>query len=539
MEILKNQPIAFFEANDRNVIFPIPYESGDPFKFQLKTQDVYTAYSNWAEDGDFGSNTGWQNLGTGLTISGGKLSGTVTVEGETRNSYFLKANRHYRLVLEITQNTGTITCFGKTAKGTGTFTIYHHPTNNPQAAFTCALGGTYEITEFKIEDVSDNFEYIAYVLNNSGGYEGTLSEVAYSGQNLIYDLNLGGFGLNNDEQYYIAIADPLANDDAQNFLPNGTFTNKYEEEDWTWVESVTAGNSFQTDLNTVDKVHEIVWSGGAAFLATDSLEQYNLLSSNTEYTVTFNITTITNAELVIHVGDASQSGYTSTGSYSITLDSGSSQTFGIDFKMTGGGAGAIEANSFTITKTNGADLVADYLTNNFHFRSSGGWSCDTKEIRALCNLSNLGFEFTDQESIFYLRIFAELKDAEYEGDIDELIDSAGTASHYYYRGRKSKKLVTRLYPEFVHDFLSTLGGYDNVYINQTEYVAQSSTYRFSEALLGIGVGELEVFERTQKSFSDRMTLNNPGIDFNNLGSNIIDPSNNNIVDPSGIYIIAP
>lgn len=537
MQILKNQPVMFWTEGARAFPFPIPFESGDPYIFQLKAADVYYDYSNWCTQGDMSSSTGWTFGASGVTITGGEFTGTATSNGEIANSYYLQGQRYYRVTFTITENTGTITCLGHTAAAIGTWSfIYTHTLETKQFAFSVTNGGAYTITNIDINDITDNYSHVCYVANSSGTHQGTLATPTVSGEHLAFDADLGSYSLTSGSLYDIKVLDPIQNTGAQNFLPNGNFVNKSDSTDYRWTETLTGSNTITIGFDASTYEHQATYAAPSV-AAQDVLTQANLLTVGDEYEITFNIDSIAACTVRVYCGTAFGSSHTTTGSKTDTITCTANQTFTLQF-VPSSTSGACVIGSINISKTTEADYTPDYQSNQFDFKDADEW-CNTLLIRSLSVYDNLDFEFTNTASIFAVRLAAELGEASYDPETSDILDSAGRRSYYHFQRRKALKLFIGLYPDFIHDYLSTLGGYDNIYVGDDEYSLESDVYRVSWIFPNIGEGEITLGEREQKTISNNMSTISEGVDVASSGSFLIDPSGNFIVDPSANNITAP
>ena len=144
-----------------------------------------------------------------------------------------------------------------------------------------------------------------------------------------------------------------------------------------------------------------------------------------------------------------------------------------------------------------SNYVCNLKSNTFKIRDYSD-SC-TLLISATNNENGLGFVFGNPAFTPTIRLDAKLKGLKYpsERSIDE--DSAGTKNVYYYSGRKVKTLVTDLQPEYVHDFLRLLLGFDNWTIDGVTYFVEDDEYNviINDANDSVGSVKLLVSTRTQ------------------------------------------
>ena len=97
-------------------------------------------------------------------------------------------------------------------------------------------------------------------------------------------------------------------------------------------------------------------------------------------------------------------------------------------------------------------------------------------INACNNNNSFGFVFIGSDFSPRLRIEAKLRQSTFASETSIFEDSGGTKGAYYFARRKSKSLSIAIQPEYIHDFLSTLKGYDTFYIGGVPYFVDDDEY---------------------------------------------------------------
>lgn len=120
-------------------------------------------------------------------------------------------------------------------------------------------------------------------------------------------------------------------------------------------------------------------------------------------------------------------------------------------------------------------------------------------INACNNNDSFGFVFTDSGFSPRIRVEAIIKTAQYLNDKNIFENSIGTKGASYFKRRKTKILAIDLQPEYVHDFLSLLQGFDNVYISNVAYFIEDDEYTISynNTLNNFGSVTMQISEKTQ------------------------------------------
>lgn len=146
---------------------------------------------------------------------------------------------------------------------------------------------------------------------------------------------------------------------------------------------------------------------------------------------------------------------------------------------------------------NGVDF--DYESNTFSLSDYSCYCPETLYINAANAEDGLGFVFNGSGFSPRLRLQAKLKQAKYKSERTLEEDSNGTKRVIYFNRRKQKNLVADLLPEYIHDFLSTLQGYDIFYINGVPYVVEDDEYNvtYDQSQDNAGSISLLVSEQTQ------------------------------------------
>jgi hypothetical protein len=140
--------------------------------------------------------------------------------------------------------------------------------------------------------------------------------------------------------------------------------------------------------------------------------------------------------------------------------------------------GAPAPNAYYIEIDDAILTVADecldcsYNSNKFIL---GNHDC-THLVNVCNNEDGFGFIFNGSGFSPRIRLRSYLVRASYQSERDSFEDSAGKRTVQYFKRRKSKEWRIEPVPEYVHDFLSTIIGYDHVYIGSAEYFVDDDEY---------------------------------------------------------------
>lgn len=113
------------------------------------------------------------------------------------------------------------------------------------------------------------------------------------------------------------------------------------------------------------------------------------------------------------------------------------------------------------------DLITQQDSNIFKL---GSYSCKTLLIQVSSDSDVFGLSFTGNTFMPSIRVEGQLDKAQYRWDRNTQESSLARFRNIYFQRYKDKRMYISHQPEYVHDFLSLLGGYDHLYIDTNEYV---------------------------------------------------------------------
>ena len=114
------------------------------------------------------------------------------------------------------------------------------------------------------------------------------------------------------------------------------------------------------------------------------------------------------------------------------------------------------------------------------FRTNCMQVCDSHSCTVKLSGTNLdnafGIDFVGLAYTPVVRISAELEAPKYKGDKENEEDSSGVSKTLYFKSEKQQNLFIWQQPEWMHDFLRLLIGYDTFQIDDVNYVAENAGY---------------------------------------------------------------
>lgn len=435
------------------------------------------------------------SLGGGWAISSGTLcrTGVGTTTTQTVN-LGASSSKYYKVTIvvdSISNGGGFGVYIGSSLFGvitnTGTYTFYGFP-NNTQLSLTTVVADSeicistlsvYEILTNAILAIY-NSETNAYVTEIS--YANNPTYFTFAEDTVTATIDWSALGLSNN-CYYACLLDPCINSNGQNYSPvisNCSFASSLTG--WTYGAAWSYGGSGNAIAT---------WS---VLAIDDDMYQSNVFVnlSNT-YTVQVVITAITGTTLV-YFGTNLVGTYTTTGTKTITAQPIGNGTLTVQIT-----SGTVNIASVCGVAVATSAYTCNYTSNDFKL-SDWSLSCPETLLINACNDENgLGFVFNGSGFSPRLRLQGKLKQAKYKAERVLEEDSNGTKKVVYYNRRKEKSFVADLLPEYIHDFLSTLVGYDRFYINNVAYVVEDDEYNvtYDQSQDNVGSISLLVSEQTQ------------------------------------------
>jgi len=497
---IENQPVFFGATSacngDETTINQI-VDNTDTTQFQFKLDPCVSAQQilpdpNFISPDNYVLSTNWSIAANTLCLTGGDLLGASAGTG-TGGVTFLSvftANGYYSVTIVVDSISvdgqvdvliGALTIGSITSTGTYTFYgfadtpfgVFNYP------LFLVAMTATTNICISSLTSFEILTNFIFPIYTEDGVYVTQISYSAnptyftFADDTVTVTLDWSEVGLSNN-CYYICLLDPCENTSGQNYPPviaNCTFTGSLTG--WT----TTAWTYGTNAVSCVDPNRGIA--------------QSNVFNSfTTIYSVTIIITAQTGTGLLVHFGTNLVATLTTVGTHIVT---------------------GIPISTFTLTMTNGtvtvtsacaseilpANYVCDMQSNKFSLKD---YSADCTKIINACNNENgLGFNFNNSGFTPRIRLEAKLRQSKYNNERTIFEDSLGEKKVVYFTGRKTKDLCIDLQPEYVHDFLRLLGGFDNFYIDAELYFVEDDEYsiEYDDTQDNLGKVKINVSKRTQ------------------------------------------
>jgi hypothetical protein len=323
--------------------------------------------------------------------------------------------------------------------------------------------------------------------------------------------------------YYLCIADPCINTGGQNYPPtitNGTFTGNANG--WTY------GSKWSYSANSISGTV----TGGLSKKSDYELYQTNVFNSYTnKYCISFDCTA-GSGTVKVYFGE--------------TLVATEIITSGNTYEVCGIPYGngnlmfVVSDGTFTLDNVESIDIEPSGYTCNMTsnmFKLDDYSNTCTLLVNACNNEDGLGFVFDGSGFSPRLRLNAKLKEPKYPNERLSYTDSKGKKQVYWFNGRKQKSFCTDLEPEYVLNYLWTLFGYDNVYINNELYTVDDDEFVPTYSFDNVGSVRFLVSKKTQsvvnKNCSD--TENNCIINENYLLQ--ADDNSVFVVQTNGDYLL--
>lgn len=537
-EYIENQPVFLGDANtcsnDSEFVYNQLVDVTDTTQFQLRIAPCISAEqlivnSNFATDTDWtlGNNVGIADgllCWSGETIAG--LSGSYVNSTSVFNE-----DGYYQINITVDSiTTGSIDVYLENIllgniSSVGTHTFYCmadglliSPTYlvlcpNTDGTEACVSNVTaFELlTNFIIPVYDADGTYVTEI-----SYEGNVDKFTFSKDTVTVNIDWSELGITSGCHYF-CVLDPCINTNGQNYPPsiiNGAFTG--------------SANGWSLGLNWSYSTNTVVGTYGMS----NSLTQVDVFNSySNSYSITVEITAGSSIDLDVYFGETLVDTLTSIGTHTVSgIPYGNGNLYfvmqgGSNITITNVGVVAVEPQNYTCNMTSNMFKIADYSSD-----------C-TLLINACNNEDGLGFVFDGSGFSPQVRLNAKLKNPKYNSERASYTDSKGKKSTYYFAGRKSKLLSTDLEPEYILDFLWTLLGYDNVYIDSEPYTVDDDEFSPSYVLDNVGSIQIAVSKKQQdlKNVNCSSQENNCVI-----GENYLAQADNNtefVVQTNGDYIL--
>lgn len=492
MEWIENQPV-FFGTEDECSLDEIPVQISDntddvQVQFRLSTcswSEQLMPDPNFADSESWVTNDNWSIADNLLCASGDTPTGTSS-------DLQLDADKYYQINITVESISvgGQIrVSLGSEIIGfissTGNHTFYGFPTaffGNTGIVFTQVVEGTEicisEVTVYEIE-----LNAILAFYNSDGVYQNELSysndpdNFVFSEDTVTITIDWSDLGLSNG-CYYMCFLDPCENTNGQNYPPQIT--------NCTFTGSATGWSLLGTAAYSSNA---IVFDGASFGISFQDNVFHNI---NSSYCITVVVSAIS-GNLTVTYGDNVVATITTAGTHTITGICETSKSISIT---------SLIGNTATVDSVCACEILpADYdctLTSNTFKLADYSDTC-TLMINACNNEDGLGFVFNSSGFSPRVRLEAKLRQAKYSNERSVYENSIGTKKNTYFSGRKAKNLCIDLQPEYIHDFLRLLLGFDNVYINNELYSVDDDEYNveYPEENDNVGKVRLLVSKRTQ------------------------------------------
>lgn len=500
MAIIKeNQPVKFNLTSDACSQDVSDYtqlvDNTDDTQFQLgltlcNGQENVLPSPNFEDAADY-------YLGVNWTISGGLLCASGLFNSGCSAAYVFDSTLYYNIIIEVDSITsgseftvklgantlGTITkagtyeFFGTPSIYIGTYLLYIIPSNATDVCCISSINAYPILTNFIIPIYDSDNNYI-----NEINYNDDPTYFSFVKDSVTITIDWSALGL-ADSCYYLGLLDPCANNGGQNYpasFTNGTFTGSATGWD--------LGASWTYSSNTV----VATYSGSVS--SADIIAQSSVfVNYTTTFSVSVDITAITGT-LEVYFGTNLVATLNSTGVHVVTGEC----VDNLDFSMviTSGTATVTEVFANEVASAN---YVLDAQTNLFKLSDYINICPNTLLINACNSNDAMGFVFEDSGFSPRVRLLSKLKQSNYKYERIREETSEGEIKNAYYNRRKSKLFVADLLPEYIHDFLSTLAGYDKFYIDDVAYVVDDEEYNvtYDDSQDNIGSIAIRVSEQIQ------------------------------------------
>lgn len=473
-EFIENQPVVFDRdltncTNCDTLELPQLVNQGDITQFQIGLEPCLLSQELITDGGFNNGLTDWLTIGSGWSaVDGGACHNGNAVGSLFQN--ILTKDKYYQITFTVTENIGGLALVfiggtNITVEGTGDFTFSGFALTT-DCGFFAASGVDFCVDNVSVFEV--DLHYIFGICDKSGAILKTF--------NLLDSLTPGGAAIPfiKDDKFNLTdgaltvfidwtdlgiangcraifILDPCVNQNGQNGVFNGDFTINDG-----WLATDVAGGTF------------IILSGKGTYAGTGGASESTFTNDETQvgiglqYRVTYTLSSMSNTDLSIKLGTASGTVRNSNGTF-VDIITANGSSFNIFADSTA--AGSAQIDDILLELVNDSDIVKDNISNDFEL---GLHTC-TLLINACNDTDQFGFEFNQSSFSPTIRLFSKLATSQYPSERTTERNSFARFSNTFFQRTKTKQLFIDPQPEYVHDFLSLLSGFDHFYIENIEY----------------------------------------------------------------------
>lgn len=495
-EYIENQPVFLGTtntcSNDSEFVYNQLVDVTDTTQFQLRIEPCISA-EQIIVNPNFETDSDW-SLGDNVGIAGGQLCWTGETISGTSGSYanstsVFEQNKYYKISITVVSIVGTLdvyieSVFLGSISSVGTHDFYGFADTLLSTGYLVICpqtdGATACLSNVTSFEILTEFRIVLYdsngVYNTDFTYSGNPKYFTFSKDTVTISIDWSELGITSG-CYYFCVLDPCENTNGQNYpavITNPTFTG--------------SATGWQLGLDWSYSANTVIGTFGMS----NTLAQTDVFSSySNSYSITVEITAGTSIDLDVYFGETLVDTLTSIGTHTVTgIPYGNGS---LSFVMQGG-------SNITITSVIPVEIAKqDYVCNmtSNMFKIADYSSDCTLLVNACNNEDGMGFVFEGSGFSPQVRLNAKLKEPKYSNERLTYTDSVGKKINYYFKGRKGKYLCVDLEPEYILDFLWTLFGYDNVYIDGIAYTVDDDEFSPTYVLDNVGSVRFLVSKKTQ------------------------------------------
>lgn len=492
-EYLPNQPISFINDLDTCASPSAKYvqivDTNDVSQFQFKVTYCDTSCNDIFNYGEISLGEDWSYTINGYCKSGiGTSTLQVPMADITTGLTYIK--------ITILSITGTLEVYVAGNDGNeqlgyisapGTYEFYINvQTTYPVLYFSPVTETTTACVDLTTGSASlacpIDLGYVVQIRDADGNYITTVSntERTVSANYLTYSLNWADLGVSSG-CVTVCIADPCLN-------TGGQFNNQVL--DITPSEVNSGGSGFYTNPDWLNFYYTDADEFGTGDLT------YDITPAGSCYDICFTISANSAGARMKIINGAWESGWISSpDDYCISIpnyDNTYPLILSFESFYNDEAVHLVEVFNFTMYACDSA-FICDCCSVPLKI---GSYDC-THLVKAYCDKDALGFKFCNSQFVPQIRLYSKLVRASYQTTRESFEDSAGNKNTIYFKRRRSKNFrVDPAVAEYVHDYLSTLSGYDHMFIDNHEYFVDDDEYQVSypsrndiEAIVSINVSE--------------------------------------------------
>jgi len=424
------------------------------------------------------------NLSGNFAIGTDELVKTTGAVATMKQTNILVDNNLYKYEIDITSFTSTldgdqlrfyiggtlVLTLDETDDPSGTVTLYGYASGNDETAIMIDSDANIAATfsDLVVTQLNNPMFFVVNCDDNTVAYSSLYTDIISSATSSQIKMSFDwgnlqdGYGCTGC--YHIRIIDDVG-------VPENVSLDRIIDGDFPNLTNWNAGSGWTAGIGVA-----IMSSAGGAGDLTQTTLAYNF-SKSLSYDVTFTVAGYSAGDFDVKLYNgaaevANLGNISAAGTYTLSSGVLTANCDSISFEANSVGNQGYQLSTLTAL-LDVVDSGYDFRTDCYQLKASH--DCTVKLSGT--NLDNaFGIDFVGLSYNPVVRISAELMNPKYDGDKENEEDSAGVSKTLYFKSEKKRNLFIWQQPEWMHDFLRLLIGYDTFLVDDVNYISQDASY---------------------------------------------------------------